>query len=236
MKVIKMKKRILIVDDELKIREMVRSYLLNEGYEVLEAENGYEVINKLKEDNIELILLDLMMPGMDGFETLKEIRAVYKKMPVIMLTAKAEEVDKLVGLEMGADDYITKPFSLRELAARMKAVLRRTAPDEVNEEEEVVIRGDIQIHAAKFDVYVKSKKITLTPTEFKILLALAKNPGRVYSRLQLMNIAMGEAYVNYERSIDTHVSNLRKKIEEDPVKPRYIQTVYGIGYRFGGDV
>lgn len=232
-----MHKTILVVDDEVKIRDMVRPFLLNEGYNVVEAGNGYEVLEKLKTNNIDLIILDLMMPGMDGFQTLRELRGSYKKMPVIMLTAKTDEIDKLLGLEMGADDYITKPFSLRELVARIKAVLRRTSSDDIEGsmgyDQTALIRGDIKINQAEYEVVVKDQKVNLTPTEFKILLALAKKPGRVFSRLQLMNIAMGEAYINYERSIDTHVSNLRRKIEEDPTDPTYIITVYGIGYRFG---
>lgn len=232
-----MKKTILIVDDEVKIRDMVKSYLLNESYNVLEAEDGVKAIAILKDNKVDLVLLDLMMPGMDGYQTLRELRTDHKRMPVIMLTAKTDEVDKLLGLEMGADDYVTKPFSLRELVARMKAVLRRTNPEEdISSEEEEIIRGEIRIITSKYEVYVNTRKLSLTPTEYKILLALSQKPGRVYSRLQLMNLAMGEEYANYERSIDTHVSNLRKKVEEDPANPKYIQTVYGIGYRFGGDV
>lgn len=232
-----MKKTILVVDDEINIREMVKSYLLNEGYGVFDAKSGTEVIKYLENNSIDLVLLDVMMPGMDGYQTLRAIREFNKKMPVIMLTAKTDEVDKLLGLEMGADDYITKPFSLRELVARMKAVLRRTNSDDKDDhEEEIIIRGDIKINTSKYEVYVNDKKLNLTPTEYKMLLALSHRPGRVYSRLQLMNIAMGEAYANYERSIDTHVSNLRKKVETDPANPKYIQTVYGIGYRFGGDL
>lgn len=231
-----MQKTILVVDDEIKIRDMVKSYLINEGYNIVEASNGYEVIDKVKSNSIDLIVLDLMMPGMDGYQTLRELRTLNNKLPVIMLTAKSEELDKLLGLEMGADDYITKPFSLRELVARVKAVLRRTTSDDnenLNFDQEIIIRGDIKINQAEYEVLARDKKINLTPTEFKILLALARKPGRVFSRLQLMNIAMGEAYINYERSIDTHVSNLRRKIEEDPANPKYIMTVYGIGYRFG---
>lgn len=231
-----MKRTVLVVDDEKKIREMIRPFLLNEGYEVLEASDGIEAIVKVKSTQIDLILLDLMMPGMDGYQAIREIRIYNKKIPVIMLTAKTDELDKLVGLELGADDYITKPFSLRELAARMKAVLRRTTDEEVNEPDEMIIRGEIRVNVTTYEVFVNESKITLTPTEFKILAALAGKPGRVYSRLQLMNIAMGEAYANYERSIDTHVSNLRKKIEKDPANPKYIETVYGIGYRFGGEL
>ncbi|TCS82476.1 response regulator transcription factor [Tepidibacillus fermentans] len=231
-----MKKKILVVDDESKIRDMVSSYLINEGYVTIEASNGYEVIDQIKQNEIDLILLDIMMPGIDGYQTLREVRQMNKKIPVILLTAKSDEVDKLLGLEMGADDYITKPFSLRELLARMKAVLRRTSSDGETLDEEMIIRGDISINLSKYEVYVSGRKVGLTPTEFKILVALAQKPGRVFSRLQLMNIAMGEAYANYERSIDTHVSNLRKKVEEDPANPKYIHTVYGIGYRFGGEV
>jgi len=230
-----MKLTVLIVDDEYKIRDMVKTYLQNEGYITMEAENGNVALEIIKRDNIDIVLLDVMMPGIDGYQVLREIRMYQKKLPVIMLTAKTDEVDKLVGLEMGSDDYITKPFSLRELVARMKAVLRRSQDnDEI--EDEIIERGEIRIMTSKYEVYVNERKLNLTPTEYKILVALSQKPGRVYSRLQLMNIAMGEAYVNYERSIDTHVSNLRKKVEDDPANPKYIQTVYGIGYRFGGDL
>lgn len=231
-----MKKNVLIVDDEYKIRDMVKTYLQNEGYMSFQAENGNVALDIIKREKIDIVLLDLMMPDMDGFQVLREIRMLQKKLPVIMLTAKTDEVDKLIGLEMGSDDYITKPFSLRELVARMKAVLRRSQDDEEIIEDEIIERGEIKIMTSNYEVYVSERKLNLTPTEYKILLALSQKPGRVYSRLQLMNIAMGEAYANYERSIDTHVSNLRKKVELDPANPRYIQTVYGIGYRFGGDL
>ena len=229
-----MKKTICIVDDEQKIREMVHSYLINEGYDVREAGSGEEALQLIEKENMDLVLLDIMMPGMDGYQTLREIRTVQKKLPVILLTAKTDEFDKLLGLEMGADDYITKPFSLRELVARMKAVLRRTQSDDRDREEEVIVKGNVRINLSTYEVIVQNEPISLTPTEFKILVTLFQKPGRVYSRLQLMNIAMGEIYANYERSIDTHVSNLRKKIEEDPANPKYIQTVYGIGYKCGG--
>ena len=174
-----------------------------------------------------------MMPNMDGFQALREIRYFSKKMPVIMLTAKSEEIDKLLGLEMGADDYITKPFSMRELVARIKTVLRRSEPDHHEEPDEIIIRGPIKINLNTYKVNVNDEPLNLTPTEYKILVTLAQKPGRVFSRLQLLNSAMGDAFVNYERSIDTHVSNLRKKLERDPSQPEFIHTVYGIGYRFG---
>lgn len=225
---------IAVVDDEVKIREMIQSYLHNEGFETVEAEDGVSAVHLVENHKVDLVLLDVMMPKMDGFQALREIRIIKKKIPVIMLTAKSEEIDKLLGLEMGADDYITKPFSMRELAARMRAVLRRTTPDEIDDEgDELLIRGEIEINLSTYEVRVCDEPLNLTPTEYKILVTLAQKPGRVYSRLQLMDSVMGEAFINYERSIDTHVSNLRKKVEKDPAHPRYIHTVYGIGYRFG---
>ena len=229
-----MSQLIAIVDDEEKIRDMIKSYLHNEGYEMIEAKDGMEALQLLENHPIDLMLLDVMMPKMDGLQVLRDIRMNRKKLPVIMLTAKSEEIDMLLGLEMGADDYMTKPFSMRELAARTRAVLRRSSSDEEKEEhDKVLTRGDIEINVSTYEVRVNQELLSLTPTEYKILVTLAQKPGRVYSRLQLMNIAMGEAFVNYERSIDTHVSNLRKKLEQDASNPKYIHTVYGIGYRFG---
>lgn len=229
-----MGKLIAIVDDEVKIREMVRAFLQNEGYETVEALDGVAAVELVDNHKVDLILLDVMMPNMDGLQALREIRIKHKKTPVIMLTAKSEEIDKLLGLEMGADDYITKPFSMREMTARIKAVLRRCSSDEVSDElDEILIRDEIEINLTTYLVKVNGEILSLTPTEYKILVTLARKPGRVYSRLQLMDSVMGEAFVNYERSIDTHVSNLRKKVEKDPANPKYIHTVYGIGYRFG---
>lgn len=229
-----MAKVIAVVDDEEKIRDTINAFLINEGFTVVEAENGEVAIQLVKNQSIDLVILDVMMPIMDGLQALREIRMISKKMPIIMLTAKTEEIDKLLGLEMGADDYMTKPFSMRELAARIRTVLRRSSPEEEREEsDELLIRGDIEINLSTYEVKVRHETLNLTPTEYKILVTLAQKPGRVYSRLQLMNSVMGEAYVNYERSIDTHVSNLRKKVEGDPAHPEYIHTVYGIGYRFG---
>lgn len=229
-----MAKTIAVIDDEKKIRETISSYLHSEGFDVVEAADGNGAVQLVKNSAADLILLDVMMPNVDGLQALREIRALSSKMPVIMLTAKSEEIDKLLGLEMGADDYITKPFSMRELTARIKTVLRRTSPDEMKEEQDVVlVRGEIEINESTYGVRVRNEIINLTPTEYKILVTLAQKPGRVFSRLQLMESAMGEAFINYERSIDTHVSNLRKKVEKDHAHPEYIHTVYGIGYRFG---
>jgi len=226
-----MPKRILIVDDEVKIREMVKSYLENEGFEVVQATDGPGSLESISKDKPSLIVLDWMLPGMSGLEICRRVREK-SNIPIIMLTAKTEEVDTLLGLELGADDYITKPFSLRELAARIKAVLRRSEPDE-NKNSDVIKIGELEINLDRHEVRSEGKSISLTPTEFKILSILSGNPGRVYSRLQLLDAAMGFTYEGYERSIDTHISNLRKKIEPDPANPRYILTVYGTGYRFG---
>lgn len=230
-----MERLIAVVEDEEKIRGMIRSYLQNEGYEIVEAEDGTTAVELIKAQKVDLVLLDIMLPKKDGYEVLKEIRRNNKKLPVIMLTARAEEIDKLLGLEMGADDYITKPFSMRELAARIKAVLRRTYfdYDDRDQDDEMLVRGELEIDQGAYEVKLAGEPVNLTPTEYKILVTLAEKPGRVFSRLQLMERAMGEAFVHYERSIDTHVSNLRKKIEKDPANPEYIHTVYGIGYRFG---
>ena len=225
-----MKKTVLIVDDQDELRESISTFLQNEGYQTLNARNGNEALRLLEEkQNIDIILLDVMMPEKDGYETLRELRVAKNRTPVIMLTAKTDELDKLLGLEMGADDYITKPFSLREVVARMKAVLRRSSDDQVDDD--WIQQVDIKINLSTYEVFVRGTRANLTPTEFKILTTLAEKPGRVYSRLQLMNIAMGEAFVNYERSVDTHVSNLRKKLSELG-STASIQTVYGIGYRF----
>lgn len=213
---------------------MIKSYLNNEGFETVEAEDGISAVQLVENHPVDLVLLDVMMPKMDGFQALREIRRGHRKIPVIMLTAKSDEIDKLLGLEMGADDYITKPFSMRELTARMRAVLRRSSPEDENDEQDKILtRGEIEINLSSYEVKVNHETLSLTPTEYKILVMLSQKPGRVYSRLQLMNSVMGEAFLNYERSIDTHVSNLRKKVEKDPTHPKYIHTVYGIGYRFG---
>ncbi|QGG46260.1 response regulator transcription factor [Heliorestis convoluta] len=229
-----MAKKILIVDDEQKIIDTIRTFLISEGYEVLEALEGQKALCLLEKENPHLILLDWMLPGKSGLDLCKEIRA-QRETPIIMLTARVDESEKVLGLEMGADDYITKPFSLRELAARIRSVLRRYEihSDKAEQKESNLLkRGNLSIDNERFEASLEGKLLHLTATEFKILQTLAYRPGVVYSRLQLMNIVMGETYVNYERSIDTHVSNLRKKIGDTPGNPQYILTVFGIGYKF----
>jgi len=202
-----------------------------EGYDVVTALNGVDALHRFEIDSPDLVVLDWMMPDISGLDILKEIRKT-SLVPVIMLTAKADEVDKLVGLELGADDYITKPFSLRELSARIKIPLRRLYGNGLNTHGPETM-GAIKLDTKSRSVWVKGVCITnLTPTEFKILDFLVHHPGQVFSRLQLMDGALGEAYEGYERSLDTHMSNLRKKIEQNAIEPEYIQTIYGIGYKF----
>lgn len=226
-------KKILIIEDEDKIIEMTANYLKNEGFEVssaIDGLSGMEVFNKFAPD---MVLLDIMLPGMNGLDVCRELRKI-SKVPIIMLTAKADEVDKLLGLEFGADDYITKPFSLRELTARIRAVLRRInsgGTDTID----IITYGSLQVNLSTREVRITDQSVTLTPTEFNILSLLIKNQGRVFSRLQILESALGEAYEGYERSIDSHISNLRHKIEIDPSNPRFILTVYGVGYKFQKD-
>jgi DNA-binding response OmpR family regulator len=227
-----MAKTILVIDDSADLRAMVKSYLSQEGYRVLSAANGRDGIFVAREEKPDLILLDIMMPELGGYEFMR----IYSKesdTPVIMLTARVEENDKVLGLELGADDYITKPFSPRELAARVRAVLRRTgllAP-----EPDILRAGEIELNQDHRLVVVSGQPVDLTALEFDLLAWFMANPGRVFSRLDLLQKLQGVAYEGYERNIDVHVRHLRVKIEPDPANPQYIQTVYGIGYRFVAD-
>ena len=221
--------RILVIDDEEAIGSVIKDYLEAQGYQVFWAEDGLSALDTFRRVSPDLIILDLMLPGKSGLDVCRELRKD-SDVPVIMLTAKSDEIDRVLGLELGADDYVTKPFSLRELAARVRAVLRRVGKG-IEDQRDILKVGDITIDADGHQVTVSGHEVALTPTEFSILLFLAERPGRVASRLQLVNASLGEAYVGYERSIDTHVSNLRKKIEADPANPRRLQTVYGVGYK-----
>ena len=224
--------KIILVDDEPEILTLVRDYLTREGYSVVSALNGLEGMELIEREKPDLVLLDWMLPGISGLEMCKRLREI-STIPIISLTAKSEEIDRVLGLEFGADDYIVKPFSLRELAARIKTVLRRSAGVSQETTSSVIIRGEISLDVSSHRVLKRGQEIFLTPTEFNILHLLATRPGTVYSRLQLLRQAMGEEYLYYERSIDTHVSNLRKKIEDNPSEPKYVETVFGVGYRFG---
>ena len=224
---------IMVVEDEDNIRANVAEFLQTEGYETVLAKDGEEALNLFEQKQPDLVILDLMLPKVDGLEVCKRLRQ-HSAVPIIMVTARNEEIDKLLGLELGADDYITKPFSLRELKARIKAVLRRTKvnPAQANAEEKLTF-GNLEVNLDRREVRVGGKVVDLTPSEYAILTTLCQNIGRPYSRLQLLNATLGESYAGYERAIDTHVSNLRKKIEDNPQKPVYILTVYGLGYKFG---
>ncbi len=225
---------LLLVDDEKKVLDVMKPFFEGEGFKVLTAATGPEALTVAEEHKPSLVILDWMLPGMNGLDVCRALRQ-QSPVGIIMLTARTDETDKVLGLEMGADDYLTKPFGLRELLARVRSVLRRSRPD-LEEEAEQMTRGDLVIDEARHRIWKYGQEIVLTPTEFKILMVLASNPGVVYSRLQLLQAAIGEAYMNYERTIDTHVSHLRKKVEDDPANPVYIQTVYGIGYRFGEEL
>ncbi len=228
-----MSKRILVIDDEARLVNLVRGYLEQEGYEVVTAGNGRQALFVTRETPPDLIVLDLMMPEMDGWEFMGLYRQQHNT-PIIMLTARVEDVDKIAGLEMGADDYITKPFSPRELVARVRAVLRRTeAPAE---KADVLTLGGLELNRTARSVTVNGRYVELTRMEFDLLEALMSSPGRAFNRLELLERIQDFAYDGYERTIDVHVKNLRKKIEIDPSKPLYILTSFGVGYRFNPDL
>lgn len=228
---------ILVVDDEKRLRDLVKAYFEAEGFRVITAGDGQEALYVTRYEKPDLILLDLMMPVLDGYGFMrahsKSARLGERDTPVIILTAKVEEGDKVLGLELGADDYVTKPFSLRELTARVRAVLRRTdkeaAPPDVLRAAGIVLDRDRRL------VTVIDRRVELTPSEFDLLATLMASPGRAFSRLELLDRLQGAAFDGYERTIDVHVRNLRLKIEPDPSHPRYVQTVFGIGYRFADE-
>ena len=228
-----MAEKVLIIEDEPELVEVLQSYLLKAGYEVATALRGDEGLKKWEDVRPDLVILDLNLPGMDGLDVAREIRRK-DDTPIIMLTARVEETDRLIGLELGADDYISKPFSPREVVARVRAVLRRTKSGKQEQEknEDLLNIGSLEINLGEYMVKRSGEEIELTPTEFKILVLLASHPGRVYSRLQLLEDTQGMAFEGYERTIDAHIKNLRSKLEKNPRKPEFIETVFGIGYRF----
>ena len=224
--------KVLVVDDEPKIVEMVRLYLERDGHSVLGARDGPSALDVFRRDRPDLVVLDLMLPGIDGLEVCRTIRRE-SNVPIVMLTARAEEVDKLVGLELGADDYLTKPFSPRELAARVRAVLRRSAPRPPAAGPERLQVDNLTIDARRHEVCCGSHRLTLTPTEFRLLWALAQEPGRVFTRAQLLDLARDESYEAYERTVDAHVKNLRQKLRQADESHHWgIVTVHGVGYKF----
>jgi two-component system alkaline phosphatase synthesis response regulator PhoP len=220
---------ILIVDDEARIVKLVRDYLERAGFDVIAARDGETALRLARVEQPDLIVLDLMLPGVDGLDICRRLRQE-SGVPIIMLTARVEEADRIVGLELGADDYVTKPFSPRELVARVRATLRR-ANGQMGPAT-IVRAGDVELDTASLTAVVAGQPVDLTPTEFQLLAALVRQPGRIYSREQLLEAVHGVTFDGYDRSVDSHVKNIRRKIEPDPRKPRYIQTVYGVGYRF----
>lgn len=220
----------MLVEDESGLLEEMQTYLQNEGFRVLTARTGTEALAMARSERPALVVLDWMLPEKSGIDVCRELRKT-SDCGIIMVTARSDESDKIVGLEIGADDYLTKPFSLRELASRIRALVRRMRG--VEERQTIMERENLIISEAKCQVFKDGQEIQLTPTEFKILYTLAARPGIVFSRLQLLKVALEDEYAGYERTMDSHIRNLRRKLENDTANPRYIQTVYGFGYRFG---
>ncbi len=222
--------RILVADDNEKIVEVLSAYLEREGFDVVTATDGETAVAEVEKDVPDLALLDIMMPGVDGIELTRRFQRDHD-LPVILVTAKTEEVDRLVGLEIGADDYVTKPFSPREVVARVKAVLRRTRCRADGGGGRVLRLGSLTVDADRREVRLGDEALDLTRTEFDLLATMAAHPGRVYTRLQLLEVAQGEAFEGYERTVDAHIKNLRKKLGDDPREPTFIHTVFGVGYK-----
>lgn len=226
--------RILVIEDEVEIARLVSLHLEDAGYEVTVSTNGLEALRQAMVPTWDLIVLDLALPGIDGLEICRRLRAVPDMTPILMLTARSSEVDRVVGLELGADDYITKPFSVRELVARVKAVLRRVeamSSDGGREDEPIEI-DDLSIDIPKRRVMLSGREVQLTAKEFDLLLQFARNPGRVYSRTDLLDQVWGYGHEGYEHTVNTHINRLRGKIERDPANPELILTVWGVGYKF----
>ena len=221
-------KKILVVDDEKKIVEIIQAYLERDGYQVISAFDGKAALNLAHSQHPDLIILDLMLPEMSGWDVCRMIRKE-SDVPIIMLTARDEVTDKIIGLEMGADDYVTKPFDTKELVSRVRAILRRA--ESKTGQKNIIQIADLYIDIEKRQVRRNEISVELTPNEFDILRIMAENPGRVFSRMQLLDKVQGDAYEGYERTIDSHIKNLRKKIEIDPDHPRYVITVHGVGYK-----
>lgn len=222
--------KVLVVDDEAQIVRVLRGYLEKAGFSVLTASNGPEALRIARQERPALVILDLMLPGMDGLDVCRTLRKE-SDVPVIMLTARVEETDRLIGLELGADDYVSKPFSPREVVARVRAVLRRTQAALKAPGEETLTVGELRLNVPKRLLFVGERQVELTPSEFEILRLMMRSPGRVFTREQLLEATQGLAYEGYERTIDTHVKNLRHKIEKTPRRPEYILTVHGVGYK-----
>ena len=227
-----MPKTILVVDDQANVRTLVREYLSEQGFRVVTAVNGREALYAARQEKPDLVLLDIMMPEMDGYEFVRTYRKE-KDTPILLLTAKLEETDKVLGLELGADDYITKPFGMRELVARIHAALRRAGQE--LQPAALLQAGEVLLDRDEHTVKVSGRPVSLTPSEFDLLAVLISSPGRVFSRTELLIKLQGTSFAGIERTIDVHIRNLRAKIEPEPSQPHYIETVFGVGYRFRKD-
>jgi DNA-binding response OmpR family regulator len=229
-----MSRKILVVDDELKMVKLVRTYLEGAGHQVVVAYDGQEALTVFRHEQPDLIVLDLMLPRIDGLDVARTIRRT-SDIPIIMLTARAEEVDRLIGLELGADDYVVKPFSPRELVARVRAVLRRATPSPAGEASpahpQAINVGDLTLDLGRREARLATHRIELTTIQFDLLTVLAQYPGQVFTRMQLLDAVQGEAFEGYERTIDAHIKNMRRALGDDPRDPRYILTVRGVGYK-----
>jgi DNA-binding response OmpR family regulator len=229
-------KTILVVDDEPKIAALARDYLEHAGFAVVTASTGRSALETVRRQRPDLVILDLGLPELDGLDVTREIRRD-STLPIVMLTARDDELDKLLGLELGADDYLTKPFSPRELVARVKAVLRRVDRQGPSggADREIIRAGELVLEPPRMRAELGGRQVELTPTEFQLLATLAAQPGRIFTRSQLLDALHGVAFESYERAIDTHIKNIRRKLEPDPRTPRYLLTVYGVGYRFADE-
>ena len=225
-------KTVLVVDDEPKIVQLARDYLEHAGFKVASASDGREALAAFRSSAPDLIVLDLGLPFVDGLDVARAVRKT-SNVPIVMLTGRADESDRVAGLELGADDYVPKPFSPKELVARVRAVLRRS--EIASAPADIVRVGEVTLDVPRLSVQAAGREVELTPTEFQLLLALARSPGRVFTRAQLLDAVHGVAFESYERAIDAHVKNIRRKLEPDPREPRYLVTVHGVGYRFAED-
>jgi two-component system alkaline phosphatase synthesis response regulator PhoP len=226
-------KRVLIVDDDVKIVELVRLYLARDGYHVITAYNGTDALKLARESHPDLLVLDIMLPGVNGLEICRILRAE-SPVPIILLTAKTTEQDRIIGLDLGADDYVTKPFSPRELAARVRAVFRRTSDNSEDSGPPELEFNNLTVNFTRHEAYISGKPLKLTPVEFKLLGVFVREPNRVFSRTQLVEKVLGYDFDGFDRTIDVHILNLRRKLEPTPDQPQYIKTVYGSGYKFTG--
>lgn len=233
-----MDKRVLIVEDDADISGLIEIHLKDMDFETLVADRGDTGLELALTENFDFIILDIMLPGKDGLEVCREIRSAKLKTPILMLTARSEEIDKILGLEMGADDYLTKPFSIRELTARVKAILRRTSTlSNGNQGDHELLRyDDLVIDKNKRKVILNGERIDLTPKEFDLLALMATNPGKSYSRENLLNVVWGYEFAGYEHTVNSHINRLRTKIESDLSKPKFILTSWGVGYRFNDEI